>query len=83
MRMLSRRLQILLDERQYDRLASYAKERNLSVGAAVRQALDSAIPASRDERQRAARRVLTASPMPVPGPDELRAELDEARAPTA
>ena len=78
--MLTRRLQILLDERQYTRLAAYARERNLSVGAAVRVAIDAAIPSARDERRAAARRVLTAQAMSVPPPNELRQELDELRA---
>jgi hypothetical protein len=78
--MLTRRLQVLLDERQYARLAAYARERKLSVGAAVREAIDRAIPSASDERQAAARRVLAAPPMPVPGPEELRRELDELRA---
>jgi hypothetical protein len=78
--MLTRRLQILLDERQYARLAAYARERKVSVGAAVREALDRGIPSASDERRAAARRVLEAAPMPVPDPDELRQELDELRA---
>jgi hypothetical protein len=80
MRMLTRRLQILLDERQYARLAAYARERNLSVGAAVRVVIDAAIPAARDERRAAARRVLTADAMSVPPPAELRRELEDLRA---
>jgi hypothetical protein len=78
--MLTRRLQILLDERQYERLAAYARERKLSVGAAVREAIDRTVPSTAGERQAAARRVLTAKPMPVPDPRELRRELDELRA---
>jgi hypothetical protein len=78
--MLTRRLQILLDERRYERLASYAAEKGLSVGAAVRQAIDEAIPAASSERAAAARRILDADGMPVPEPDALRRELDEVRA---
>lgn len=70
---------MLLDERQYARLEAFARERNLSVGAAVRAAIDSAIPSARDERQAAAQRVLGARQMPVPPPEVLRRELDEAR----
>ena len=79
MHMLEKRLQILLDEGRWKRLSSHAAERNLSVGAVVREALDRAIPASRDERRGAARRILAAKPMPVPRPDALRRELDELR----
>jgi hypothetical protein len=79
MRMLTRRLQILLDDRQYARLAAYAEERRLSVGAAVREAIDRAVPATTTERERAARRLLTAEPMPVPDPADLRDELGALR----
>lgn len=79
MRMLTRRLQILLDERQYARLSAYAKEQNLSVGAAVRDAIERAVPATAAEREAAARRILGAEPMPVPDPAALRDELDELR----
>jgi hypothetical protein len=77
--MLTRRLQILLDERRYGRLAAFAEERGLSVGAAVREAIDLAIPAAASERAAAARRVLAAEPMEVPDVSELRAELEEIR----
>jgi len=77
--MLTRRLQVLLDERQYARLAAYAEERNLSVGAAVRDAIERAVPSMSSERRAAARRLLAAEPMTVPDPAELRVELDELR----
>jgi hypothetical protein len=79
MHMLEKRLQILLDEDRWKRLSSYAAERNLSVGAVVREALDRAIPASRDKRRAAARRILAAKPMDVPSPAALRRELDAIR----
>lgn len=77
--MLTRRLQILLDERQYSRLAAFASEQNLSVGAAVRQALDRVLPTATQERTSALERVLAAAPMDTPPPAELRRELDELR----
>jgi hypothetical protein len=77
--MLTRRLQILLDERQYARLAAYAEERRLSVGAAVRDAIDRTVPSTTAERETAARRILAAESMPVPDPDRLRQELDGLR----
>lgn len=79
MHMLEKRLQVLLDEARWRRLSAYAAERNVSVGAVVRDALDRAIPASRDERRSAARRILSAEPMDVPRPSELRGELDALR----
>ncbi len=79
MHMLTRRLQILLDDRQYARLAAYAAERKLSVGAAVREALDRAVPLGTAEREEAVRGIFGASTMAVPKPTELRRELDELR----
>ena len=77
--MLERRLQILIDERRYARLAAHAAARKTSIGAVVREALDRTIPASSGERASAAQRILDADPMPVPTPDALREELDELR----
>ena len=77
--MLTRRLQVLLDERQYARLAAFANEHNLSVGAAVREAIDRAVPSTTDERAAALKQLLAAAPMEVPAPAGLRSELDELR----
>jgi hypothetical protein len=77
--MLSRRLQILLDEAQYARLESYAKERRLSVGAAVREAIDRTIPSDAARRRAAGRAILAAPRMHVGSPEELKRELDEIR----
>lgn len=77
--MLEKRLQVLLDERRYTRLAAHAAERKLSIGAVVREAIDRMIPATSEERSSAARRILAAEPMPVPDPTALREELDALR----
>lgn len=79
MHMLERRLQVLIDERRYARIAAHAAERNLSIGAVVREAIDRMISATSEERSAAARRILTAEPMPVPPPVELREELETLR----
>jgi hypothetical protein len=79
MHMLEKRLQVLLDEGRWRRLSAYAEEHNLSVGAVVRDALDRAIPAARDERRAAARRILQAEPMDVSRPAALQRELDALR----
>ena len=42
--MLTRRLQVLLDEERYARLAAQAARTNLSVAAVVRAAIDAAFP---------------------------------------
>jgi hypothetical protein len=75
--MLTRRLQILLDEAQYARLEGYAREQGLSVGAAVRAAIDRTIPSDAARRQSAARAILAAEPMEVGSVEELKRELDE------
>ena len=78
--MLSRRLQILLDDEQYVRLEAHARERGLSVGAAVRDAIDRAIPSDAARRRAAARAILAAEPMAVGSIGDLKRELDQAHA---
>jgi hypothetical protein len=77
--MLSRRLQILVDDRQYARLESYARSRGLSVGAAVREVIDKAIPSDAARRRAAGRAILSAEPIDVGSVDDLKRELDEIR----
>jgi len=77
--MLDRRLQVLLDEDRYRRIATLATARGVSVAAIVREAIDRGLPAEPHRRSRAARVILDAEPMRVPEPDELRRELDAAR----
>lgn len=79
MRMLSRRLQILLDDDRYERLARRADERGASIATLVREAIDVAVPAVDPRKVAAAEEILAAEPMPVPDVDELLAELDELR----
>jgi hypothetical protein len=81
MSMLERRLQILIDESRYRRLAARARERNSSVAAVVREAIDKLLPGDSDRKRRAARELLGAEPMPVPETvEELKAEIRNARA---
>jgi hypothetical protein len=77
--MLTRRLHILLDDGQYARLESYARTRGLSVGAAVREVIDKAIPSDAARRRAAGRAILAAEPVSVGSLDELKRELDEIR----
>lgn len=80
MSMLTRRLQVLLDEGQYRRLEGTAKRRRVSVSTVVRDAIDRDLRAGDDVRRReAGRRILSAPAMAVPEVDELLAELDELR----
>jgi hypothetical protein len=80
MSMLERRLQILIDEHRYRRLVARARERNSSVAAVVRDAIDKLLPGDADRKRRAAQELLAAEPMPVPDTvEELKAEIRAAR----
>jgi hypothetical protein len=76
---MSHRLQILLDEEQYDRLTQRAKAQGRSVGALIREAVDHMWTGT-DIRKAALLDVILADgPMPVPEPADLALELDEIR----
>lgn len=76
MRMLTHRLQILIDDERYERVRSLARQRGISVAAVIREALDRGLPATQHSRAAAARHILDAAPMEV---GNLLAELDELR----
>jgi hypothetical protein len=77
---LNRRLQILIDDARYRRLQAVAPERRLSIAGIIRDAIDAALPADLTKKQRAAKALLAAEPMPVPEtPEELKEEFDELR----
>jgi hypothetical protein len=76
---LERRVQILLDEPRYRRVASEARRRRVSVATVVRDAIDQ-MTSGTESRQGAIAGILAAEPMAVPpDPAELRRELDAAR----
>lgn len=77
--MLSHRLQILLDDERYQRVSAAARQRKTSVAAVIREAIDRGLPMPQRRRSAAANVILSAEPMSVPSPAELRAELDELR----
>lgn len=80
--MLSRRLQILLDDERYERLAHQAAERGTSIATLVREAIDSRYPPVDPRRQGAVSAILAAAPMAVPDdPADLKRELAESRRP--
>jgi len=79
MLMLTRRLQVLLDEDQFRRLAAVARRRRVSVAMVVREAIDRDLSGPASRREAAGRRLLSARPMDVPDPKGLRQELDELR----
>jgi hypothetical protein len=74
--MLTRRLQILLDEERYERVRAVAQQRGTSVASVIREALDRGLPATQRRRTAAARRILGAAPMET---GDLLTELDELR----
>jgi hypothetical protein len=76
---LDRRLHVLLDGDRFERLSRLAEERNVSVGALVRRAIDVAYPPGGARRSAAAVAILEARPGPSPMLDELRTELDDLR----
>jgi hypothetical protein len=76
--MFERRLQILIDESRYRRLAAAARERRQSVSSAIRDAIDVAFPADLAKKRAAWEEIKKAKPMPVPETvQELKAELEE------
>ncbi len=80
MYMLTRRLQVLLDEERYARLAGRASDRGTSIATLVREAIDSRFPAVDPDKRLAAARILAADPMPVPDdPDGLKSEIAQTR----
>jgi hypothetical protein len=76
---MDRRLQLLLDEDRYRRVAALASQRGTSVAAVIRDAIDRGLPRPERRRTAAARRILDAEDMPVPDVTALLAELDDLR----
>jgi hypothetical protein len=80
MSMLNRRLQVLIDEERYRRLASRAREEGVSVATLVRRAIDAMVGSGSARRKKAAADILAATPMDVPDdPADLRREVLEDR----
>lgn len=65
MAILTRRLQVLLDDERMDRLEHLARERGTSVAALIRHAIDVVYPDAGGGRQRTAEEFLAADPMAV------------------
>ncbi len=78
--MLSRRLQILIDEERYERLAEESRRRKVSVAEVIRESIDLALPPRWSDRRTAGAAILGAEPMDVPASvTDLKAELDGIR----
>ena len=83
MRRSDRRVQLLLDEARYRKVAQEARRRHVSVAAVIREAIDD-LPAEPNRRRTAIAEILAADPMPVPlDPADIRREIDAAHEPTA
>lgn len=79
--MLDRRLQILIDDARYRRLVRASRERNQSVSAIIRDAIDRALPSDAGKKRAALDALLAADPIPVPETvEELKAEIAEGHA---
>ena len=75
-----KRLQILLDQERYERVAALARSRGVSVAAVIRDAIDRGLGMPVDVRTFALDTILKAEPDEVPqDPDELVAELHDLR----
>jgi hypothetical protein len=78
MHMLDHRVQILLDDARYQKVAGEAKRRGVSIGAVIREAVDR-LPADAELRRTSIDAILAAEAMAVPAePAELRRDLDAA-----
>ncbi len=74
--MLSRRLQVLIDDDRYRRLEEEAQRTGASIGALVRHAIDARFASRWPDRRSAAAALLAADPMEVGGWDEIERELE-------
>jgi hypothetical protein len=83
--MLNRRLQVLVDDERFERLARESERIGTPVGELVRRAIDHEFPGVGDltERERAGRELLAMPPPPGDGPEpdweEQKRELRDAR----
>jgi hypothetical protein len=77
---MERRLQLLLDQERYDRVAGEAKRTGRSVAAVIRDAIDFSFPPGDDTRAAAIAEFLAladADPTPAQSWAEIKAELEE------
>lgn len=79
MSMLTRRLQVLVDDQRYRRLEAAARRRRVSVATVVRDAIDRDLGSPVLARAAAGKRFLDAPPMEVGDVDQLLDELDRLR----
>jgi hypothetical protein len=82
MSVLERRIQLLLDQERYERLAAEARRSGRSINAVIREAIDRHYPAAAEARSKAILDFLATTTVPDPGAPEswpdIKSELDEA-----
>lgn len=76
MAVLTRRLQVLLDEGRFARLEALARRRKTTVAALVRDALDHAYPSGALPKEEAVERLLSRPPADLGTWDEAKRELE-------
>jgi hypothetical protein len=76
--MYGRRLQLLIDEPRYRRVAAEARRRRASVSSVIRDAIDRSLGPDAERRRAALKAVLAAEPVPMPDPETLRREIADA-----
>lgn len=76
---MSHRLQLLLDEERYERVAAEAKRQRISVAAVIRDAIDDRLGHRHEHKVAAADRLLAVEPVDVPPDDELVEEIHRLR----
>ena len=78
---LTKRVQVLLDPFQYQRLDEIARQRNRSVGALIREAIDQVYLQSAVDERLEAVRALAAMQLPVADWEQMEQESVEEIAP--
>lgn len=76
---LTRRTQLLLDDDLHRRLREIAAQRDISLGALIREAIDEKLASMHDSRSRAFAKLLEAEPMPVDDWPVMKQEIAEGR----
>jgi len=74
---LTRRLQVLIDDGRYERLASESERTGASIGTLVREAIDERYGSRWPSPEEAGRRLLEAEPMAVEDWQDMKRELED------
>ena len=82
MAILSRRVQILLDDERWDRLERESERTGLPVAQLIRDAVDTRFGSNLPARRAAFAKILAVPPMPVDDWDVMKEELLESDAAT-